>query len=112
MGRRCECGRKVIVCLLFFSQFALFYHAGLRWEDLLLNTDPVVAEAMELADPDVIKGRMRRLKRASDLSYKGKQYTDYADASNLDPFKLELWTDIQKIQTREEEYAIMDLHKK
>ena len=67
---------------------------------------------MELADPDVLKGRMRRLKRASDLSYKGKVLTDYKDAASLEPFKFELWDDIQKLQARDDEYAVMDLHKK
>ena len=90
----------------------MFSCTGLRWEDLILNTRPAVAEAMELADPDVIKGRMRRLKRASDLTYKGKVFTDYKDAATLEPFKMELWDDIQKIEAREEEYAVLDLHKK
>ena len=73
---------------------------------------PAVAEAMELADPDVLKGRMRRLKRASDLSYKAKNYTDYRSADNLDPFKMELWDDVKKIEAREEEYAMIDQYKK
>ena len=88
------------------------YFTGLRWEDLMISSKPAVIEAMELADPDLVKGRMRRLKRASDLSYKGKLYTDYKDASALEPFKLELWHDYKKIVAREEEYAILDLHKK
>lgn len=79
---------------------------------MIISARPAVAEAMELADPDVMKGRLRRLKRASDLSYKGKVYTDYADASTLEPFKLELWDDVKKIEAREEEYALLDLHKK
>ena len=74
--------------------------------------DAHVEEALELADPDVMKGRLRRLKRASDLSYKGKQYTDYKDADSLEPFKFELWDDVKKIEAREEEYAVLDLHKK
>lgn len=85
---------------------------GLRWEDLIISARAPVAEAMELADPDVIKGRMRRLKRASDLSYKGKQLTDYTDPAKLEPFKFELWEDVQKIHARDEEYAVLDLHKK
>lgn len=67
---------------------------------------------MELADPDVLKGRLRRLKRASDLSYKGKVYTDYASADSLEPFKFELWDDVTKIEARDEEYSILNLHKK
>ena len=98
-----------------FSNFywILFsFLAGLRWEDLIISARPAVAEAMELADADVMKGRLRRLKRASDLTYKGKVYTDYADPAGLEPFKLELWPDVQKIEAREEEYALLDLHKK
>lgn len=67
---------------------------------------------MELSDADVLKGRLRRLKRASDLTYKGKVLTDYQSPDTLEPFKLELWDDVKKIQAREEEYAILDLHKK
>ena len=79
---------------------------------MIISARPAVAEAMELADPDVMKGRLRRLKRASDLTYKGKVYTDYADPAGLEPFKFELWQDVQKIEAREEEYALLDLHKK
>ena len=78
----------------------------------MVSARPAVAEAMELADGDVLKGRLRRLKRASDLTYKGKVLTDYQDPASLEPFKLELWTDVEKIQAREEEYALLDLHKK
>jgi ubiquinol-cytochrome c reductase subunit 7 len=66
---------------------------------------------MELADPDTIKGRMRRLKRASDLSFKAKSYTDYQSVDLLDPFKEELRHDIEKIAAREEESMIMNAHK-
>ena len=78
----------------------------------MISAQPAVAEAMELADDHVVKGRLRRLKRASDLVYKGKLYTDYADEATLEPFKLELWEDVKKIEAREEEYALLDLHKK
>jgi len=88
------------------------FSTGLRWEDLLISSRAPVTEAMELADADVMKGRLRRLKRASDLSYKGKILTDYVDADKLEPFKFELWDDVKKLQARDEEYAIMDLHKK
>jgi ubiquinol-cytochrome c reductase subunit 7 len=67
---------------------------------LLISETPATKEALELADPDVVKGRMRRLKRASDLSYKAKM------------FKMELSHDIQKIKARDEEYALLDLYKK
>lgn len=78
----------------------------------MISETPEMKEVLELADEDVVKGRLRRLLRASDLTYKGKVYTDYADPSNLEPFKLELWEDLKKIEAREEEYALLDLHKK
>jgi len=67
---------------------------------------------LDLADADVVKGRLRRLKRASDLSYKSKVLTDYAPNMKLEPFKEELWEDVKKIQKREEEYELLDMHKK
>jgi ubiquinol-cytochrome c reductase subunit 7 len=78
----------------------------------LISERASVKEAMSLAPPEVIKGRMRRLKRASDLTFKGKVYTDYKSADGLEPFKKELWHDIQKIEAREQEYAMLDLYKK
>lgn len=89
-----------------------FLRAGLQYEDLLNSSRPEVAEALDLADPDVMQGRLRRLKRASDLTYKGKELQDYAPDMKLTPFKTELWEDVQKIKAREEEYALLDLHKK
>jgi ubiquinol-cytochrome c reductase subunit 7 len=79
---------------------------------LLNSSKPSIAEALELADPDVIKGRLRRLKRASDLSFKGKSLGDYAPNALLDPFKDELWEDVKKVEARDEEYDIVNLHKK
>ena len=78
----------------------------------MISDYPATKEALELAHPDVIKGRMRRLKRASDLHFKGKRLQDYQDVSKLDPFKFEIWDDIQKIKARDEEKALLDLHKK
>jgi ubiquinol-cytochrome c reductase subunit 7 len=87
-------------------------YTGLRHEDLLNSSKPSIAEALELADPDVIKGRLRRLKRASDLTYKAKSLGDYAPNAILDPFKEELWEDVMKVEARNEEYEIVNLHKK
>jgi ubiquinol-cytochrome c reductase subunit 7 len=67
---------------------------------------------LELADPEIITGRYRRLKRASDLSYKTKILQDYAPDMELEPFKEELWDDIQKIKARDEEKLLLELHKK
>jgi ubiquinol-cytochrome c reductase subunit 7 len=78
---------------------------------LLNSSKPEVAEALELADPEYVKGRMRRLKRASDLSFKGKNLGDYSNET-LTPFKVELWEDVKKIQARDAEYALLDLYKK
>lgn len=86
--------------------------SGLRWEDLIISETPVVQEALQLAHPDVVKGRMRRLKRASDLSFKGKFYTDYKDPASLEPYKMELFPIIQKIKKRNEEEILLNLHKK
>lgn len=83
---------------------------GLRAEDILVE-DESLKEALELADPEIAKGRYRRLLRASDLSYKGKEYQDYADVAKLRPFKSEIWDLMEKIEAREEEYAVMDIYK-
>lgn len=87
------------------------YIQGLRYEDLLNSSQPEVEEALSLADPDIVKGRMRRLKRASDLSFKAKRLQDYAPNMQLDPFKFELKEDIEKIQARNEEQMLLDMHK-
>ena len=97
--------------ILIFLSFRSRLRAGLRYEDLLNSSKPEVAEALELADPEYIKGRMRRLKRASDLSFKGKNLGDYSNEA-LSPFKVELWEDVKKIQARDAEYAVLDLYKK
>jgi hypothetical protein len=94
-----------------FSQYP-FIKIGLRYEDLINSSDPVVSEALSLADMDIVQGRMRRLKRASDLSYKAKNLADYAPNMTLEPFKMELLDDMQKLQARNEEYALLDMYKK
>lgn len=85
--------------------------AGLRYEDLLNNSEPHIAEALELADPAVRVGRQRRLKRASDLSFKTKTLQDYAPNMKLEPFKKELREDMNKIKARDEEIAKLNYHK-
>lgn len=84
----------------------------MRYEDLLNSSHPEIAEAIELADEDVKTGRYRRIKRAHDLAFKQKILQDYAPDMVLDPFKEELWEDIQKIKKRDEERMLLDLHKK
>ena len=95
------------------SNFPLLFAfpPGLRYEDLLNNSDPTIAEALELADPEVQIGRQRRLKRASDLSVKQKLLQDYAPNMKLEPLKEELWDDIQKIKARDEEFKLLNGHK-
>lgn len=91
---------------------SIYSFTGLRYEDLLNSSKPAIAEAIDLADPEVVKGRMRRLKRASDLTYKGKNLPDYAPNLKMEPFKSDLWEDVLKLEKRNEEYEIMNLHKK
>ena len=85
---------------------------GLRYEDLLIEETNDVKEALELADPDVVTGRTRRLRRAVDLSYKRKSLQDYAPDMVLEPFKEEIYPDLIKIRERDEEYAVLNAHKK
>ena len=59
----------------------------------------------------MLTGRMRRLKRASDLSYKTKELPDYAPNMKLEPFAYELWEDVEKIKKRDEEALLLDMHK-
>jgi ubiquinol-cytochrome c reductase subunit 7 len=77
----------------------------------LNSSKPEVAEALELADPAVRIGRQRRLKRASDLSFKGKNLPDYAPNMKLEPFKSEILEDIQKIKARDAEIKQLNYHK-
>ena len=77
----------------------------------MMADDPVVKEALELADPEVRKGRLRRQKLASDLSFKHKILQDYAPDMKLEPFKAELYPDILKIKKRDEEIALLNFHK-
>eukprot|EP00581_Thalassiosira_minuscula_P022629 CAMPEP_0184405114 /NCGR_PEP_ID=MMETSP0738-20130409/395_1 /TAXON_ID=385413 /ORGANISM="Thalassiosira miniscula, Strain CCMP1093" /LENGTH=115 /DNA_ID=CAMNT_0026761443 /DNA_START=11 /DNA_END=358 /DNA_ORIENTATION=+ len=85
---------------------------GLRYEDLMIEENKEVAEALTLADPDVLTGRTRRLKRAIDLSYKRKSLQDYAPNMELDLFKQEISLDIEKIKARDNEYAQLNAHNK
>ena len=105
---------EALVLLLPAPSYTIFKRTrtGLRYEDLVNNELPAVKEALELADPDIVKGRMRRLKLASDLTYKGKVLQDYAPDMKLEPFKFELYDDIQKIKARDEEIQLLNLHKK
>ena len=85
---------------------------GLRYEDLLIEENREVKEALELADADVLTGRTRRLKRAIDLNYKRKSLQDYAPNMDLELFKKEIYPDIEKIRARDNEYAQLNAHNK
>jgi ubiquinol-cytochrome c reductase subunit 7 len=74
--------------------------------------EPEVNEALELAHPDVVEGRYRRLKRASDLAFKQKSLQDYAPDMVLEPFKLEFTEDVNKIMARDVEFDLLNNHKK
>ncbi|KAK1747425.1 cytochrome b-c1 complex subunit 7 [Skeletonema marinoi] len=85
---------------------------GLRYEDLLIEEEREVKEALSLADSDVLIGRTRRLKRAIDLNYKRKSLQDYAPNMELELFKKEIYPDIEKIRARDQEYAQLNAHNK
>ncbi|KAL3922242.1 MAG: hypothetical protein SGILL_002314 [Bacillariaceae sp.] len=85
---------------------------GLRYEDLMSRDEPEVNEALELADPDVVEGRYRRLKRASDLAFKQKELGDYAPDMILEPFKKEISSDVDKIMNRDLEFDLLNNYKK
>jgi Ubiquinol-cytochrome C reductase complex 14kD subunit len=91
--------------------FELEIFTGLRYEDLLMSEGKDMQEALALADPEVVKGRMRRLKRASDLCFKQKTLQDYAPDMKLEPFKFELYDDLLKIRKRNEEFNRLNRHK-
>jgi hypothetical protein len=84
---------------------------GLRYEDLMSRDEPEVNEALELADADVVEGRYRRLKRASDLAFKQKELQDYAPGMILEPFKKEFSADVEKIMNRDLEFDLLNNHK-
>jgi len=84
---------------------------GLRYEDLMSRDEPEVNEALELSHPDVIEGRYRRLKRASDLAFKQKELQDYAPNMILDPLKREISADVEKILNRDLEFDLLNNHK-
>lgn len=84
----------------------------MRYEDLLVESNREVQEAISYAEPDVSTARTRRIKRAIDLSFKRKSLTDYAPNMKLEPYKMELIEDIEKIQARDAEIAQLNMHNK
>lgn len=94
------------------SVAAQLSQTGLRYEDIINENEKEVAEALSLADPDVITGRTRRLKRAIDLNFKRKNFMDYAPDVNQETFKMEIYEDVEKIKARDQEYALLNAHNK
>jgi ubiquinol-cytochrome c reductase subunit 7 len=88
------------------------FEPGVRYEDLMISEEKDMQEALQLADREVVLGRYRRLKRASDLCVKQKILQDYAPNMELEPFKEELYSDLLKIRQRDEEIALLNMHKK
>mmetsp|Transcript_980 Transcript_980/g.1927 ORF Transcript_980/g.1927 Transcript_980/m.1927 type:complete len:115 (-) Transcript_980:132-476(-) len=80
---------------------------GLRYEDLMVK-HPVVEEAIDLQAPHVNTGRVRRIKRGSDLSYKCKNMQDYAPDAEINMWKPEIIPMVEKIEKREEEYELLN----
>eukprot|EP00544_Gedaniella_sp_CCMP2646_P009331 CAMPEP_0202500412 /NCGR_PEP_ID=MMETSP1361-20130828/33051_1 /ASSEMBLY_ACC=CAM_ASM_000849 /TAXON_ID=210615 /ORGANISM="Staurosira complex sp., Strain CCMP2646" /LENGTH=115 /DNA_ID=CAMNT_0049132861 /DNA_START=33 /DNA_END=380 /DNA_ORIENTATION=- len=100
-----------------FGRVAGFYRAnvakdlsavGLRYEDLINENEPDMEEALTLADPSVVTARNRRLKRAIDLDFKKKLFTDYAPDVPQETFKFELDGDLKKIRERNLEYELLN----
>ena len=85
---------------------------GLRYEDIMSRDEPEMNEALELSHPDVVEGRHRRLKRASDLAYKQKNLQDYAPDMTLEPFKFECKEEVNRILNRDSEYDMLNNHKR
>mmetsp|Transcript_27184 Transcript_27184/g.54373 ORF Transcript_27184/g.54373 Transcript_27184/m.54373 type:complete len:116 (-) Transcript_27184:153-500(-) len=81
---------------------------GLRYEDIMIKT-PEVEEALELQDPHVNTGRIRRIKRGADLSFKRKQFSDYApEGTDLKIFRAEIIPMVEKINARDQEFELLN----
>ena len=87
-------------------------HIGLRYEDLVNEGEGDIIEALELADPEVVMARTRRLKRALDLDVKKKSMVDYAPDVDQETFKFELAELTEAIRARDTEFAILNQHRK
>lgn len=102
------CEALLRVYVLTSSLLYLLLYSGLRYEDLINENDPDMEEALTLADSNVVIARNRRLKRAIDLDFKKKLFTDYAPNVPLETFKFELDGDLQKIRERNLEYELLN----
>jgi hypothetical protein len=86
--------------------------SGLRYEDLLNEEDNDIKEALSLASAEVKTGRTRRVKRALDLNLKQKNFMDYAKDVEQETWKTEIYDDMLKIRARNQEFALLNQHKK
>ena len=98
----------LFVFLYLDSNFPSFVIVGLRYEDLINENEPDMEEALTLADPSVVTARNRRLKRAIDLDFKKKLFTDYAPDVPQETFKFDLDGDLKKIRERNLEYELLN----
>lgn len=101
----------MLICITLSQILTLAFHPNIR-PNVTKIDEKEVKEALDLADPDVITGRTRRLKRAIDLSFKRKNMMDYAPEMNQETFKEEIYDDVKKIITRDQEYAQLNAHNK
>lgn len=86
---------------------------GLRYEDLLNEAQPSLQEAFQYAPKDYVESRNRRLKRAVDLSFKRKSLLDYVPENAVeDPFKEDFIPIMEKINKRDQEYVMYNMHNK
>eukprot|EP00545_Synedropsis_sp_CCMP1620_P001647 CAMPEP_0119011414 /NCGR_PEP_ID=MMETSP1176-20130426/5666_1 /TAXON_ID=265551 /ORGANISM="Synedropsis recta cf, Strain CCMP1620" /LENGTH=114 /DNA_ID=CAMNT_0006964245 /DNA_START=38 /DNA_END=382 /DNA_ORIENTATION=+ len=106
---------KVMMTASKFYQQAVAHElrkTGLRYEDLLNEEENDIKEALSLADLDVKTGRTRRMKRALDLNLKQKNYMDYAKNVDQETFKTEFYETMLQIRARDQEFALLNQHKK
>lgn len=79
---------------------------------MLNEEDADIKEAITLASPDIVTGRTRRVKRALDLNLKQKNFMDYAKDIDQETWKTELYDDVLKIRARNNEFVLLNQHKK
>lgn len=79
--------------------------AGLRYDDLLIETDDVL-KALDRIPPQELVERERRIKRAFDLSAKRKPLpTEYAPTNVFQPY---LFDQVQNAKNEREEREILN----
>lgn len=108
------CSLYQLPLLLFVILFLIIVKlTGLRYEDILNEAQPAFQEALEYAPKEVVEGRTRRLKRAIDLSYKRKSLLDYVPEESIeDPFQEDIIPIMEKINKRNQEYVMYNMHNK